>query len=200
MNNNIIYWTIGVAVLLGLGVVGFVILQTPATTPSQGNTPSQSYSNNYNNNSSVTTQPGSQTPVVTKSKFTVLAQGGVRITVKDFLNNGETATDMVNPGTYYLAGSIGYCLANGTCPSGYKSDEFLVTFNTNTQSFNISLLKEPLSTARQDVEKFLIDRLGASQEQMCALTYYVRTSESVNPVFAGQNLGFSFCPGAIKLP
>ena len=121
------------------------------------------------------------------------------MTVKDFLHNKETVPDTVNPGYFYLAGSIGYCLGDGSCPSGYKTNDFSISFHNADGAFTIELLAEPIAAARAEAELFLLDRLGISQAQMCLLNYWVGVPDSVNATFAGKNLGFSFCPGATQL-
>jgi hypothetical protein len=35
---------------------------------------------------------------------------------------------------------------------------------------------------------------------MCSLNYYLGTDQGVNPYYAGEELGFSFCSGAVDLP
>ncbi len=129
----------------------------------------------------------------------VTARDGQMYEVRDFLNNGETVKDAVNPGYFILAGDAGYCLANGQCIKGAPSDEFFISYNQRQVFFNISLIKEPLAQSRKNAEAFLMDRLGLNQTQMCTLDYYVTVSSSVNPVYAGKNLGWSFCPGAVQL-
>jgi hypothetical protein len=131
--------------------------------------------------------------------ITVTTQSGHAVAVKDFIHNGETVPDTVNPGHYYLAGSIGYCLGDGTCPSGYKTDDFVVTYNESASSFNIILTAEPLSKARDEVGVFMLDRLGVTEAQLCTLRYWVGTTAEVNGIYAGKNLGFAFCPGAQQL-
>ena len=131
--------------------------------------------------------------------MTIPTHGGSAV-VEDFIHNGETWSDVVNPGSYILAGSTGYCLANGVCPSGATTTDFKITYESGTSFFNIVLLKEPLGAMRQEAERFLKSRLGLSEQNMCLLNYFVGTPYNVNPTYAGTNLGFSFCPGATVLP
>jgi hypothetical protein len=130
--------------------------------------------------------------VATSDKGTVIT--------RDFIHNGETVTDTVNPGTYQLAGSLEYCLADGTCPSGAATSDFSISYNSKTQFFNVALVNEPLGPVRAAAEKFLTSRLGVSSAQMCRLQYFVGTPNYVNSSYSGKNLGFSFCPGAVPLP
>ena len=116
------------------------------------------------------------------------------------MHNGESWADIQNPGSYILAGSAGYCLADGTCPHGASTDEFNISYNSASSFFNIVLLKEPLGATRVATEQFLGDRLGLSEQDMCVLNYFVGTPYYVSENFSGKNLGFSFCPGATTLP
>ncbi|MDD2657854.1 MAG: hypothetical protein PHD04_04335 [Candidatus Pacebacteria bacterium] len=125
--------------------------------------------------------------------------GGV-VTVKDFIHNGETVSDVENPGSYVLAGSVGYCLANGSCPSGATTTDFNVSYNEKTHFFNIILLAEPLGSVRLEAEQFLASRLGLVDKEVCDLNYFVGTPYWINATYDNKNLGFSFCPGATVLP
>lgn len=135
----------------------------------------------------------------TNTGVTVSTQDG-SVVVKDFIHNGVTVQDGANQGNYYLAGNVGYCNADGTCPSGAKSDEYSVVYFSQDKSFIVNLIKEPIGQARLDAEQFLMTQLGLTQSQMCDLKYQVLTTSDVNDLYAGKNLGFSFCPGATKLP
>lgn len=154
---------------------------------------------------------GSITPVVnTSASSPSLPKGvaiisfdtpsGATITVSDFIHNNETVPDTANPGSYVLAGDLGYCLADGTCPKGASVTDFSVSYDEKTHFFNIILLAEPLGTSRLNAEQFVESRLGISGQQACSLNYYVGTPYWVNSNYDNKNLGFSFCPGATVLP
>ena len=191
--NKIIYWVLGIllAALLLLGV--FVLLQINQKPPVDAGTSTASQSIN----DSIPSVPGTKIP--SSNTFKVTAQDGTYILVKDFLHNKETVADTVNPGNYYLAGSIGYCLGNGTCPAGYRTPDFTITFNTATEQFSVALLTKPLATTRFAVEKFLMDRLGLHRITLCNLRYFVSVPSTVDSKMAGKNIGFSPCPGAYVL-
>lgn len=125
---------------------------------------------------------------------------GKEVITKDFINNGSTIKDDQNPDRYFLAGKIGYCLPDGTCPAGAASDEYNIVYQQKDGVFFIALLKEPLAQARNNAQQFLISALGISEAQMCTLKYYIGTDSYTNEQYAGQNLLFSFCRGAIPLP
>ncbi len=143
---------------------------------------------------------GTSTTTSQTSQTTVELYDGSAIVAKDFIHNGETVADVQNPGSYMLAGSVGYCLGTGECPTGAPTDSFSVAYNENTHFFNVILLKEPLGKARKDAEAFLESRLGVAEKDMCALNYYVGTPYWINEVYTGKNLGFSFCVGVTPLP
>ena len=44
-----------------------------------------------------------------------------------------------------------------------------------------------------------MQHLGISESDMCRLSYMVSVPNRVNTIYAGQNLGFSFCMGAVAL-
>ncbi|MDP2816323.1 MAG: hypothetical protein Q8O19_06565, partial [Rectinemataceae bacterium] len=125
---------------------------------------------------------------------------GKRIVVKDFLANGITFEDPANSGSYFLAGKLEYCLEDGTCPDT-NTPSFSVLFIETDQSFSISLNEEPLKSSRVSVEQYLMNVLGMSEDGMCDLQYSLGTTVSVNETYGSiNNLGFSFCEGAIPLP
>lgn len=178
-----LYLGLVIAVLAIAGTAAYFFLNTHAQQPS-GVQPSFPVSS-------------TTAPVTT---MTVGTQDGQGIVTKDFIHNGTTAEDAQNKGDYYLAGKLDYCNADGTCPSGAPSDEYHIVYFSQNKEFVISLIKEPLGKARTDAEQFLMNTLGLSQKAMCDLNYEVLTTSSVNPVYGGQELGFSFCPNAVKLP
>lgn len=135
----------------------------------------------------------------TEPTISISGQNGSSFVTKDFIHNGETASDVVNPGNYYLAGSIGYCLADGRCPAGATTTDFNVSYDSNHSSFSILLLEEPLGQSRLHAETFLEEKLGLTEAQLCGLNYWLGTTYWVNEIYAGKNLGFSFCPGATQL-
>ncbi|MCR4276169.1 MAG: hypothetical protein NUV90_02175 [Candidatus Parcubacteria bacterium] len=125
---------------------------------------------------------------------------GAVVTVKDFIHNGETVQDVQNPGSYVLAGSLGYCLADGSCPKGASTMDFSVSYDEKNHFFNIILLAEPLGAVRLEAERFIANRLGLAGKDACNLNYFVGTPYWVNAAYDDRNLGFSFCPGATPLP
>ncbi|HVW82438.1 MAG TPA: hypothetical protein VHC68_00615 [Candidatus Paceibacterota bacterium] len=171
------------------GMIGFPTASSTAPAGGSGSAPGSSETGGGS------TQGASGTP-----GMALAANGGGTVTVDDFIHNGVTIADPQNAGQYYLAGSLGYCLPDGSCPAAASSTDFRIVYDDTKQSFTIALLTEPIGRARLEVEQFLESTLGIGENQMCALTYYVGTSYRVNEFYDDRNLGFSFCPGATALP
>jgi hypothetical protein len=110
-----------------------------------------------------------------------------------FLDSSEVHEDSDNPGTYY----IGNRLEEGQSVQDYP---YLITYLSDTKYFNVVISQEPIGEARVQAERYLMQFLRLTQDQMCALDYTVSVLNSVNSQYAGENIGFSFCPGAVKLP
>lgn len=185
---------IGSIVVIMIAVLSFVFFAPEPTVPDTNPTPSLPVASST---------PTVIEPGVTLSGGTMAVArrgGGQAIIVNDFLNNGVTIADPENPSSYYLAGSIGYCLEDGTCPSGAYADGFNVVYDAPEEFFTVALFKEPLGQTRADAEQFLLKALGIPKAELCNVNYYLGTSESVNSFYAGKNLGFSFCPGTTALP
>ncbi len=145
--------------------------------------------------------PGTQFPVATTAPKPATtgdtltignAQGGT-FQVKNFLIDGETVADPVNTGSYLLGPHFPLDGLSSSTPS------FTITYIESSQFFNIGLFKEPISESRFEAEQYIRDHLGITKEQMCALNYVVSVPNFVSPLFAGDSLGFSFCPGAIEI-
>lgn len=118
--------------------------------------------------------------------MTVATQNGSAIAANDFIHNGVTTPDPSNAGNYYLTGS--------------STNGYAIGYRVTSQFFTIALEQEPLGETRVAAENFLLSALGINKSQACGLNYYVGTDVYVNNLYAGKNLGFSFCPGATALP
>ena len=184
--------------ITGTGIVVVIVLVMLSLTPKKAVVTNQTpglpvASSTGNSASSSATQNSGAT-------LSVPGRDGVAIATKDFINNGETVADVENPGSYVLAGSLGYCLADGSCPAGANETDFSVAYNDATGIFTIVLLVEPLDTSRTEAEQFLESRLGISVQQLCNLNYKVGTPYWVNQFYDDKNLGFSSCTGATQFP
>lgn len=200
IDNMKLYLTIGAVVVVATGALFLILYRPPQDLETAEPTPELPIAGSITQtNTGIKPQSSSGTPATIASR-SLITQSGETVTVNDFIRNGETVPDAVNPGSYILAGSLGYCLSDGSCPTGAKSDSFNVSYNEKTHFFNVILLTEPLGTGRLEAEQFIMARLGISEQQACSLNYYVGTPYWVNEAYAGKNLGFSFCPGATALP
>lgn len=110
-----------------------------------------------------------------------------------FLENPEVYPDPNNPGTYYIQ----YRQPDESEPADMP---YLIQYIEETRYFNIGLIQEPLGENRRKAEVKIMQVVGITKEQMCYLNYAVYASNSVNSQYSGQNLGFSFCPDAVRLP
>ncbi len=172
---KILYIIIPIILLVFVLIMVFFALNHTSSTP----TPS-------------TTSVFPSSGVATSStSITVTASNGTSIQTKDFLADPATAPDPVNNGYYYL----GYNNFGGQTDVPY-----MIEYISSTKYFNIELLQEPLGSNRKSAETYLMEHLNITQQQMCNLNYTIGVPDSVNPVYSGENLGFSFCPGAVKLP
>jgi hypothetical protein len=181
-------------IVLGVGIVLFVAIMllsrlftsTPGTT-TQPQVQKGATATGTLYPVSVTVSPSSSGGQATTSTTAKLG-------VNDFLKDPETKPDTSTPGQYFLGNTIDPTV------DAAPNIPYTITYNEKTQFFNIALLEEPIGSARQAAEQYLIQHLGVSQSQLCQLQYQVSTPAYVNGQYAGTSLGFSFCPGAVKLP
>ncbi len=185
MNKTFFY--IGVPILLCVG--GFVLYWLwpnstetlpPATLPTF---PTQTQG------VVVPTQGGSAEDPNIPEVTTVVALGtGGSILVKDFRKDPSTLVAPHIPGHYFISGGI-----------DNPDAVYATIYIESDRSFTITLLQEPLGQNRLLAEKELMQKLGISESDMCQLVYSVLVPYSVNQIYAGKNLGFSFCSGAALL-
>lgn len=179
-----------------LGVVGLTALVFWIVSPGQ----QSSTTNPASGQNAGLPAAGTITPVPTTSTPGIITSvpvaGGGTIQVNNIINDPATVKDPVNPGYYYL----GYHTYEGV-PDSTATDNppYVILYIEATHYFNITLLKEPIGTVREEAEQYLMTHLGISQDQMCQLNYTIGVPNFVNSQFA-EELGFSFCPGATLLP
>jgi len=118
----------------------------------------------------------------------------------DFIHNGITIPDPNNAGNYILAGDRQWpCTAEKPgCRIG-PPGKFSIMYISSTKYFGISI-GEPLAQSRKAAQEFLMKTLGITASEMCGLMYSVGTTVYDDYDYAGKELRFSFCPGAINLP
>jgi hypothetical protein len=127
------------------------------------------------------------------------SSGNIVIHVDDFMNNGKTFEDPMNPGNYILSEDIGYCPDGADCVGDIYASNFTIWFDGTDGVFYVRLLEQPIRTARLDAEQFLQRTLELSPPQLCDLDYYMSVSEYTDARFAGQHLQFSACIGSQTL-
>jgi hypothetical protein len=110
---------------------------------------------------------------------------GTETTVPDFTKESQPSWASVEAG-YQVGGS--------------DESAYQILYFPENSGFLISLLKEPLGENRRHAERELKAKLGLSEAELCKLQAQVATSIDVNETYAGQELGLSFCVGAIELP
>lgn len=115
---------------------------------------------------------------------------GNAIQVHNFKNSPNVIKDPNVEGQYDLVG--------GAYPD--PGIPYAIFYQTRDDYFGITLLSEPLSERRTAAENQLAQTLGIAKQDLCRLHYVVAPGPGVNDTYSGENLGFSFCPGAIPLP
>lgn len=184
--------TLGAVLVTALVVIGglYLLLRTPAPVETEPETTTQ-YPTGYQ--TSVPAQGSTNEPVVgqvdviSPELIGIPSQRGGLVRVKDFLKNPNVVEDDVNKGTYYLAGS------------DLATAEYTISYIASDSSFTVSIYNEPIGEVRYKAELDLLAQLGITEPEACNLRYVVLVQASVNPLYAGKNLGFSFCPGATAL-
>lgn len=111
---------------------------------------------------------------------------------------GRSIGDILKSSDTIQLGPDDYIIAETA--SRYQSQEYQITYHAPDGVFTVSLEAEPLRQTREHAERRFLALLGITQNQACMLRVNVTTLWSVNPTYAGRNLGFSFCPGAAVLP
>lgn len=123
-------------------------------------------------------------------------KNGATVSARNFINDPQVTEDTSNKGDYF----IGYKLDPNSDVSASEAAPYIIVYNSSTHFFNISILREPISAVRKEAEQYLMKTLGLDIIGMCALKYAVSVPNRVNALYAGTNLGFSFCHGATFLP
>ena len=89
----------------------------------------------------------------------------------------------------------------------YVSDErqlgsgigYSVSYFADDNSFAIDISGKPVGQYREAASRYLLETLQITEAQACQLRIYVGVSFDTDPTMSGQNLGLSFCPGAVNL-
>jgi len=75
-----------------------------------------------------------------------------------------------------------------------QSSTYNITYYTPDSSFNIGILQGPVSVVRPQAEAAFLAALGISQADACKLNVVIAVPYDVDPNYADQNIGLSFCP------
>ena len=173
--------------VLGIGAGIYIWWPEGGMIPSD-TTPSQQYPiGSYQSTVTPSGSGGLETTEPTTDTMVVPATQGAPIEINDITKREGVVEDSANPGIYYLAGA------------SPTEETYTISYLSSDESFTVSVLSEPIGNVRQLAEQDLLNQLGISEYDACRLRYVVLTPASVNPLYAGKNLGFSFCPGATPL-
>ncbi len=183
-----------IAALLVAGAAGvYIFWPRPAPTATDG-TPLSSFGVNYNNQSTVETEPA-QTQTQKNTVAISDVKGGT-LYIKNFKTDPSVVEDSSNTGHYYF----GYHYNTGASDTTSTDDPpYVIEYNEKTQFFSIALLKEPLKDNREAAQQFLAAHIGLPKVYLCRLKYTVSVPVRVNPIYTGTDVGFSYCPGAVQL-
>lgn len=128
--------------------------------------------------------------VSTGEYIPVHTSSGAVISVPNFLQ-GHEAMELPN-GKYYAVYGPEYS------PEGFT---FAITYSEPASEFLVTLTSEPIGAARKEAERYLKGMLTLTAEELCGLNIAVTVTPIVNEAYSQyENLGLSFCPGAVALP
>jgi hypothetical protein len=172
--------TIVIVVTAALLVAGAVVvmafvLMRPVTPGAQ--------SNPFGN----TVLPGSQSM---GPHIQIRTVSGDLLTVPDFIK-GHEAVELPN-GKYYSVYGPEYSSEGFT---------FAITYSEPASEFLVTLIAEPIGSARLEAERYLRGMLMLTDEELCSLNIAVTVTPNINEAYSQyENLGLSFCPRAVQLP
>lgn len=175
--------------LMGLGILYYVLFEhKPAPDGQSGTTPGGSTftpgTTGYIPGTGTTGTPSG----IPEGKMRILGVGG-DIIVNDFtVGRKAFDTGMGLGGKYY------------NLEPEATSTPYQIQYWGPDTSFQIVLRGNPLGLVRREMEQYLLTLLGIGTEVACTLKYSVRVQTSYSELYSGQDLRFSFCPGAATLP
>ena len=191
-------------IIITIGIIGFIVLGYGAYvffTPKQTSpTTAQNQTNVVINNTYPSTNSTYTPPTTTSTgepMLRVAAGNGDTMVVRDFTKDKDAYKDPLNAGQQYL----GYHFAEAASDTtATENPPYVIDYFSNGGYFNIVLYQEPLKATRQQAEQDLMSRLGVGQAELCNLKYTISAPNNVNQTYAGVDLRFSFCQGAVQLP
>lgn len=107
--------------------------------------------------------------------------------VSRLVDNPYVTKDAQNNGVYLLHEN----------PQNEQHD-FIIEYHESDQTIHVLIQVQPIQFVRQAAEARLQVVLGMSQRGLCDLKYQVIVPQWVSEAYAGQNIGFSSCPGAVQ--
>lgn len=124
---------------------------------------------------------------------------GEVIEVRDFTRDPDYWTDPKFREIHFLG--YHYAPPGHTDPNAAIDPPYLIEYidAKGQQTFTIGLGKQPLGENRRKAEQYLMKKLGLSKGEMCQLEYTMTTDINTSRTYAGADLKFSFCPGAVAL-
>jgi hypothetical protein len=179
MSRSQLFVLLGAALLLVAGVVLVLVLFVG---------PKKQLPSEPQNPFSGAVIPGGAGPA--RPSITVRTVTGDAVSVPDF-RAGKQADQLPSGNVYTLYGPE------------YSNDEslFSLQYSEGSAEFLITLLQEPIGAARVEAERYLRGMLMLQDSELCRLNTLVGVMPYVNETFATyENLGLSFCPGAVPLP
>ncbi|MEK7201033.1 MAG: hypothetical protein AAB737_00125 [Patescibacteria group bacterium] len=170
-----------VLIVLSIGVLGYVGLQMFGRQSPGSTQPLNPFGGILN--------PGGSTTYVPKT-MSVHARSGEAVMVPNVLS-GKEPLDTPGGRFYNLYGPE------------YSTEGFTfsIQYSESDSQFLIILIAEPIGAARLEAQTYLRNLLALSDSELCSLNTIISVTPDVSEVYSQyENLGLSFCPGAVKLP
>jgi hypothetical protein len=125
----------------------------------------------------------------------IFVVSGGTITTKNFLSDKSTVSDPINQGLYYLGYHFNQGIPDQTATN---TPPYVIEYIKKAQSFNITVLRNPVMQTKMEAERYLVSALGIPEDQICRLKYMVSVPNYVSQFYAGLNLGLSFCDAGLS--
>lgn len=178
-------WIVVVIVVVAISILalgGFLLWKV--AMPKEGSVTDKPASTNPFGNLGSTTH----TPV--RAQLSLALSDGRTVSVPDFTKENQPEWASATSG-YQVAGSA--------------TDTFLVTYIPTSDpqvqaQFLVTLFDEPFGANRRAAESALRARLELTDAELCKLDTLVATAPGMSDLYDTQDLGLSFCPGAVPLP
>lgn len=77
-----------------------------------------------------------------------------------------------------------------------QTNTYNITYYAPDSSFNILISTTPVTTVQAQAEAAFLQVLGISKNDACKLNVTIGVPESVDPNYANENIGLSFCSGS----